>query len=82
MAKNWETILQRMKPHANHIIISSNGLMLDEKLVKKCAESGVDTINLSLDSGIPELHDVFRRRKGSFSTSLAISGSSSSQCPQ
>jgi len=37
-----------------------------KKLVKKCAESGVDTINLSLDSGIPELHDVFRRRKGSF----------------
>jgi MoaA/NifB/PqqE/SkfB family radical SAM enzyme len=66
MAKNWEAILQRMKPFTNHIIISSNGLMLDEKLVKKCAESGVDTINLSLDSGIPELHDVFRRRKGSF----------------
>ena len=66
MAKNWEEILRRMKPRSNHIIISSNGLMLDEKLVKKCAESGVDTINLSLDSGIPELHDVFRRRKGSF----------------
>lgn len=66
MARNWEDILQRMKPFTNHIIISSNGLMLDEKLVKKCAESGVDTINLSLDSGIPELHDVFRRKKGSF----------------
>jgi len=66
MAKNWEEILQRMKPFTNHIIISSNGLMLDEKLVIKCAESGVDTINLSLDSGIPELHDVFRRKKGSF----------------
>ncbi|MFC2157499.1 radical SAM/SPASM domain-containing protein [Acidobacteriota bacterium] len=64
--KGWEKIIQRMKPEYNHIIISSNGYLLDEKLVKKCADFRVDTINLSLDSGIPELHDVFRRKKGSF----------------
>jgi len=64
--KNWDEIIRRMMPRTNHIEISTNGYMLNEKLVQKCAALGVDTLNISLDSGIPQLHDVFRRRKGSF----------------
>lgn len=64
--KDWEEIVKRMKPRYNHIVASSNGYLFNEKLAKKCTKIGVDTLNLSLDSGIPELHDVFRRKRGSF----------------
>ncbi|MBM3294938.1 MAG: radical SAM protein [Candidatus Aminicenantes bacterium] len=63
---DWEEIIGRMRPWKNHIIISTNGYMLDEGLVRRCAAAGVDTLNISLDSGIPQLHDLFRRKKGSF----------------
>lgn len=64
--KNWEEIVEAWRPKYNHIVVSSNGYLFDEKIAKRCAEIGIDTINFSLDSGIPELHDVFRRKKGSF----------------
>jgi MoaA/NifB/PqqE/SkfB family radical SAM enzyme len=62
----WEEILQACSPKKNHVIISTNGYLFDEEKAKKCAEMGIDTINFSLDSGIAELHDLFRRRRGSF----------------
>ncbi len=66
MKKNWVEIVESWQPHYNHIQASSNGYLFDEKVAKKCAELGVDTINFSLDSGIPELHDIFRQKKGSY----------------
>ena len=62
----WEEIITACKPKYNHIIISTNGFLFNEKTARRCAELGVDTINFSLDSGYPELHDLFRRRRGSF----------------
>jgi MoaA/NifB/PqqE/SkfB family radical SAM enzyme len=62
----WEDVLRAFQPHHNHIVISTNGYLFDEEKAKKCVELGVDTINFSLDNGIPELHDLFRRRRGSF----------------
>jgi MoaA/NifB/PqqE/SkfB family radical SAM enzyme len=64
--KNWEEVIRRLQPRYNHIEISTNAYLLDEERAQKCARLGVDTVNISLDSGIPELHDVFRRRRGSF----------------
>ncbi|MBF0118045.1 MAG: radical SAM protein [Desulfobacterales bacterium] len=64
--KNWDEIINSWQPHYNHIIISTNGYLFDEEKAKRCAELGVDTINFSLDSGYSELHDTFRRKKGSF----------------
>ncbi len=64
--KDWEDIVKSWKPHYNHIIISTNGYLFDEEKAKKCMELGVDTINFSLDSGKPELHNAFRRKKDSF----------------
>ncbi len=62
----WEEIISACQPHYNHIIISTNGFLFNEDTAGKCAKLGVDTINFSLDSGYPELHDLFRRRRGSF----------------
>ena len=53
-------------PKYNHIIVSTNGWYCDETRVKELAEIGVDTINVSLDSGTPELHDLFRRQTDSY----------------
>ncbi len=62
----WREVIKACQPHYNHIIISTNGYLFDEEKAKVCAELGVDTINFSLDSGVPELHDTFRRQRGSF----------------
>ncbi len=66
VTKEWDKIIEACQPKYNHVIISTNGYLFDEKKAKRCAELGVDTINFSLDSGIPELHDAFRRKRGSF----------------
>ena len=65
VSPEWQEIIKACKPHYNHIIISSNGFLFDEEKAKICAKLGVDTINFSMDSGIPELHDAFRRQRGS-----------------
>ncbi|MBU1863834.1 MAG: radical SAM protein [Candidatus Omnitrophica bacterium] len=62
----WEEVIEACQPHYNHIIISTNGYLFDDVKAKRCAELGVDTINFSLDSGYAELHDLFRRKKGSY----------------
>ena len=64
--KNWDKYIEAWYPKYNHIIISTNGFLFDEKKAITCQKLGVDTINFSMDSGIPEIHDVFRRKKGSF----------------
>jgi len=62
----WEDMIKACRPKYNHIIISTNGFLFNEENAKRCSKLGVDTINFSLDSGYPELHDLFRRRRGSF----------------
>jgi len=62
----WQEIIEACQPHYNHIIISSNGFLFNEEKARRCAELGVDTINFSMDSGIPELHDAFRKQRGSW----------------
>lgn len=63
--KDWDKVIETFMPHYNHVLISSNGYLFDEEKARRCAELGVDTINFSLDSSIPEVHDLFRRKKGS-----------------
>ena len=63
--KEWVEIIEACRPKYNHIIITTNGYLFNELIAKKCSELGVDTVNVSLDSGIPELHDLFRRKPGS-----------------
>lgn len=64
--QHWAEILEACQGHYNHLVISTNGWLFDEAKAKRAAEIGVDTINFSLDSGYPEMHDLFRLRYGSF----------------
>ncbi len=71
---DWREYIKAFKPLYNHVIISTNGFMFNEKIIKECYDLGVDTINVSLDSGIPELHDLFRRKRGSFQKVMNMIG--------
>jgi len=63
----WEDVVKACRPKYNYVYISSNGFLFNEERANRCAELGVSTIYFSIDAGYPELHDLFRRRKGSFS---------------
>ncbi len=49
-----------------HISMSSNGYFLDEDAAKKIKNAKFSKVEISIDSHIPEIHDSFRNRKGSF----------------
>lgn len=46
--------------------ISSNGYGLNESVCNKIIESGLPYLSVSLDSHIPEVHDKYRGRPGTF----------------
>lgn len=66
MRKDWEDIIRAFHPRYNHIIITTNSSFLTEELVKKLRRMGVDTLNLSLDSGLASEHDEFTGCRGNF----------------
>jgi len=66
ISRDWEEIIRACQPKYNHIIISTNGYLFDEITAQKCAQLGVDTINFSLDAGYEEIHDLFRKKSGSY----------------
>ena len=51
-------------PDSSIISITTNGSLLDEKMVSNLKKLKVDVIHISLDSFNPEEHDSFRGRKG------------------
>ena len=68
--KDWDEIIEACRPKYNHIIVTTNGYLFNNQIAERCAKLGVDTINISIDSGIPELHDLFRRKKGSYERTM------------
>lgn len=46
--------------------ISSNGYLIDEEMARRISFSGLNSINLSLDSCNPQTHDFLRGVKGSY----------------
>jgi len=50
--------------------LGSNGSLIDCKTAKDLKEAGITTVSISLDSGIPEIHDDFRGVKGSWEKAI------------
>lgn len=50
--------------------LSTNGFLLNAETVPSVFESGLDSINISLDSSLPETHDKIRRVKGGFQKAI------------
>jgi len=46
--------------------VTTNATMIDKNMAKKILDSGLDVINISLDSLKPEFHDYTRDKKGTF----------------
>jgi MoaA/NifB/PqqE/SkfB family radical SAM enzyme len=62
----YRDIIAAVRPSANRIAITTNGYLLNQGIIQELKKLGVDLINFSLDSSIPEEHDAFRGIKGSY----------------
>ena len=67
----WQELIKACRAKYNYVFVSTNGFLFNEERAKRCKELGVSTIYFSLDSGYPELHDLFRRQRGSFERVMA-----------
>lgn len=59
-------VIRRSKERGMWTCVATNGTLLDEALVRKLADAGVDYIEVSLDSASAERHDRFRGVDGSW----------------
>jgi heme d1 biosynthesis radical SAM protein NirJ len=64
------TLSARAKALGFYVGLSSNGTLIDERLIGPVAAAGYDYVGISLD-GIGTTHDAFRRQDGAFARSLA-----------
>ncbi len=68
--KDWEEILKLLNPGKFSISVTTNGTYLDKPTAKRLKELGVNTITISLDSGISEEHDEFRGVAGTYAKAI------------
>jgi heme b synthase len=52
------------------MVMATNGTLITGEVVKKMKDSGIQRISVSLDGPSAEMHDAFRKVKGSFEGSL------------
>ena len=69
--KDWEDVVKAFQPKKNHILITTNGSLIDEEKICKLKDMGLDTLYFSVDSGVSEEHDAFRKHEGSFEKIMA-----------
>jgi MoaA/NifB/PqqE/SkfB family radical SAM enzyme len=62
--------------------IASNGCLIDEKMAKDIAASGLSSINLSLDSMTPKTHDYLRGVEGVFDKVMLAIEHLDKYCPK
>lgn len=59
-------IIKMCRPHRSYVNVVSNGYLLTPEIIQQLKEDGVSKIAVSIDSGIPEEHDQFRNKPGSW----------------
>jgi MoaA/NifB/PqqE/SkfB family radical SAM enzyme len=64
--KDFDAVVAAIDPDKHYVISDSNGWFLDHARAKHIKSIGVDKVQMSLDSSIPEEHDHFRRKPGSY----------------
>lgn len=63
---DFEAIVQAINPRKFFIATDTNGWLLSKEKAQWLKEIGVGKIHISLDSADPEVHDAFRKTKGSY----------------
>ena len=66
MRKDWDVISREIRDQGMDLTIISNGLCINDSIIKKLKSLDIYTIAISLDGSSPETHDYIRQVKGSF----------------
>ncbi len=66
LLKNLEELIRSMSPEKALFSITTNGTTITPELAHRLRRSGVDQLNISIDSFIPAEHDKFRGVPGSW----------------
>ena len=66
LRKDIVDICQKISEYNIKPSISTNGILLNEKLIEQLHNAGVDYIHLSIDGGTAKTHEELRGVKGSF----------------
>src|SRR6478672_9007407 len=53
-----------------HVVLSTNGTLIDRKVAEQLKELQFSYVGISLDSAIPAIHDEFRGQKGAFERTM------------
>lgn len=61
-----KAIVEMCRPRRSYVSVVTNGWLLTPDAIAKLKGWGVDKVGVSLDSGIPDEHDAFRNKPGSF----------------
>ena len=64
--KGLDKVIEMIDSSRFHISMTTNGWFLTPEVAHKLAAWGVDKVGVSIDSGIIEEHDAFRKKDGSF----------------
>ncbi len=65
-----KAIIKLCRPHRCYITVVSNGWAMNRETILELKRLSVDKIAISLDSMIPEEHDTFRNRPGSWQRAI------------
>ncbi len=65
-----EDLMQLFAPKSTLLGLQTNALLLDARRAASLRRAGLDAIQVSLDSGDPEVHDSFRNHRGAFRQTL------------
>ncbi len=68
--KDLEDIIQLFHPTRNLIGLQTNAVLLDKPRIESLYRAGLDSIQVSLDSGDPGRHDAFRHTVGAYETTI------------
>lgn len=64
--KDFDAVVEAIDPDKHYVITDTNGWFLDSARAKHIKSIGVEKVQLSLDSMVPEEHDAFRNKPGSY----------------
>ncbi len=64
--RNIFTLIQRIADHGMAIALDSNGILIDRSTAARLKGSGINSVEISIDSISPSCHDEFRGMRGAF----------------
>jgi len=67
---NLDRLIDRIRAYEIAVSIDSNGVLMDRDLVESLRRSGVNSVELSLDSVNAQSHDRFRGLEGAFNKTI------------